>query len=130
MEVMRLGATQMNSDKLTWRALLPALCLALLGVGAIGFASIWPHQAAAANQPLAVFGWNRDAVGIVTAAGARIISPGRIPGSIIAIADDPAILARLYQSGAILVLRADDAIGCATNNKNDNDNKDNQGKQS
>ena len=116
----------MHSEKTTWHALLPALCLALLGVGAIGFASVWPHRAASANQPLAVFGWDRDAVGIVVAAGGRIVSPGRIPGSIIAIAEDPAILERLYQSGAILVLRADNAIGCETNDKNQND--DNQGK--
>jgi hypothetical protein len=48
------------------------------------------------------------------AAGGRIISPGRVPGSIIAIAEDSDILARLYQSGALLVLRADNAVGCIT----------------
>ena len=104
----------MNADKATWPAFLPALVLAVLGVGAIGFASVWPHQADAASQPLAVFAWNRDAVGVVVAAGGRIVSPGRVPGSIIAIADDPQILDRLYQSGAILVLRADGAVGCET----------------
>lgn len=104
----------MKPDKMTMRAWLPAMCLALLGVAAIGFASVWPHRAAVANQPLAVFAWDRDAIAIVIEAGARIVSPGTLPGSVIAIADDPEILNRLYQAGALLVLRADDAVGCAT----------------
>lgn len=104
----------MNEKKSIWRAMTPALCLALLGVGAIGFAGIWPHRAAAANRPLAVFALSRDAVAVAVEAGARIVSPGNLPGSVIAIAEDPDILERLYESGATLVLRADAAIGCAT----------------
>jgi hypothetical protein len=104
----------MRSEKTQWRSVLPALLLAVVGVGAIGFASVWPHRAASANQPLIVFAWDRDAVGVVVEAGGRIVSPGRVPGSIVAIADDPEILSRLYQSGALLVLRGDGAIGCET----------------
>lgn len=104
----------MRSEKTQWRAVLPALLLAVLGVGAIGFASVWPHRAAVANQPLIVFAWERDAVGVVVDAGGRIVSPGRLPGSIITIADDPEFLSRLYHSGAFLVLRGDGAVGCET----------------
>lgn len=103
----------MTDRKSNLRAVVPALCLALIGVGAIGFSSVWPHRAAAANRPLAVFALQRDAIAVVVDAGARIVSPGNLPGSVIAIADDPDILARLYEAGALLVLRADAAIGCA-----------------
>jgi len=97
-----------------WRNWLPALLLAVAGVGALAVATLWPHRAATANQPLAVFAWKRDALGVVIDAGARIVQPGPLPGSVIAIADDPDILANLYAAGALLVLRADNAVGCAT----------------
>ena len=106
----------MSSNSANWRALTPACLLAILGLSAIGLASVWPHQAAATNQPLAVFAWNRDAMGVVIDAGARIISPGQVPGSLIVIADHPDILQRLYRAGAVLVLRADDTIGCTPRN--------------
>ncbi len=40
------------------------------------------------------------------------LSPGGLPGSIIAIADDPDFATELYAHGASLVLRADATIGC------------------
>lgn len=98
----------------TWRAWMPALLLAVSGAAATGLAHAWPHPASAANQPLAIYAWNRDAVGVAIEAGARILSPGALSGSIVAIADDPEILVKLYESGAALVLRADIVPGCAT----------------
>ncbi|TDQ84035.1 hypothetical protein A8950_0581 [Dongia mobilis] len=100
------------AQQVTWRCWLPAMLLALAGVIALAVASLWPHRADIANRPLAVFAWNQDAIGIVVAAGGRIVRPGGVPGSVIAIADDPEILANLYRSGAFLVLRADTAVGC------------------
>lgn len=99
----------------SWTSYLPALFLAVAGVGTLGAISLAPDEAAGA--PVAVFAWDDAAVGIVAAAGGRIVSPGGWPGSIIAVSDDPLLADRLYAAGAALVLRADETIGCVNNKR-------------
>jgi hypothetical protein len=95
----------------SWRCCVPAAILAVLGVGGVAFARLAPVADAA--EPVAVFSLGGDALASVLAAGGRILSPGGLPGSIIAIGDAPDFSARLYAAGASLVLRADGALGCA-----------------
>jgi hypothetical protein len=90
---------------------LPAATLAVLGLALIAGVEILPR--AAAKAPVAVFVWQGDALASVIAAGGRMVSPGGLPGSVIAISETPDFAARLYASGASLVLRADAALGCS-----------------
>jgi hypothetical protein len=91
-----------------WRSFIPALALSLVGIGALGVAKAWPDAA----QPVAVYSLEGDALAAVIAAGGRIVSPGGLDGSIIAVGDTPDFPARLYAAGASLVIRADSTIGC------------------
>src|SRR5689334_6273999 len=95
----------------TWRCWFPAALLAVPGLGLVGIAQAMPKDEARA--PVAVFAWQGDALASVIAAGGRMVSPGGLPGSIIAIGDTPDFATRLYASGASLVLRADAAVGCS-----------------
>jgi len=95
----------------SWHCYVPAALLAVLGLASVGTVQALPR--AEAKAPVAVFAWQGDALASVIAAGGRMISPGGLPGSIIAIGDTPDFTTRLYDSGASLVLRADAAIGCA-----------------
>lgn len=102
----------MQGRSTSWRHFLPALALALAGIGAVGLVRVLPS--AAASQPVAVFSLQEGhALAAVIAAGGRMLSPGGMPGSIIAIADMPDFAERLYAAGASLVLRADPTAGCA-----------------
>jgi hypothetical protein len=95
----------------SWRCWIPAALLAVLGMATVGIAQALPGTAA--KQPVAVFTWQGDALASVIAAGGRVLSPGGLPGSIIAIGDAPDFTSRLYAAGASLVLRADAALGCS-----------------
>lgn len=99
---------QVNST--SWRHFIPALGLAIAGIGAVGLVRVLPP--AVASQPVAVFSFHGDAMAAVIAAGGRMLSPGGMPGSVIAIADTPDFADRLYAAGASLVLRADANSGC------------------
>jgi hypothetical protein len=85
--------------------------LAVLGLALIGTIQALPR--AEAKTPVAVFAWQGDALASVIAAGGRMIGPGGLPGSVIAIGETPDFASRLYDSGASLVLRADAALGCS-----------------
>jgi hypothetical protein len=86
----------------------------LLAVPALGLiATIQLRPRDEAKAPVAVFTWQGDALASVIAAGGRMIGPGGLPGSVIAIGETPDFAARLYHSGASLVLRADAALGCS-----------------
>ncbi len=85
--------------------------LAILGLATVGVAEVLPR--AEAKAPLAVYVWQGDALASVIAAGGRMVSPGGLPGSVIAIGETPDFATRLYDSGASLVLRADAALGCS-----------------
>ena len=98
----------------TWRCCVPAAILAVLSLTGVAFARLVP--AADAAEPVAVFQLDGDALASVIAAGGRILSPGGLPGSVIAIGDAPDFSSRLYAAGASLVLRAEGAMGCATTN--------------
>ncbi|WP_374377527.1 hypothetical protein [Dongia sp.] len=92
---------------------MPAAGLAVLGMGAISVVAALPQE----NQPVAVYSWQGDALASVIAAGGRLLGPGGLPGSIIAIGDTPDFNHRLYAAGASLVLRADPAMGCTSSEK-------------
>lgn len=93
-----------------WQSFVPAFALSLTGLAALGVAQMLPVAEPA--RPVTVFAWHGDALAAVIDAGGRMLSPGGLPGSIIAIADDPHFADHLYAHGASLVLRADDSIGC------------------
>lgn len=96
-----------------WGAFAPAAVLAFVGMGAISVAAALPQE----NKPVAVFNWHGDALASVIAAGGRLLGPGGLPGSVIAIGDTPDFNHRLYAAGASLVLRADPAMGCTSSEK-------------
>lgn len=95
----------------SWRCCLPAALLVTLALGMVGAVQFLPR--AEAKAPVAVFAWQGDALASVIGAGGRIISPGGLPGSVIAIGETPDFADRLYASGASLVLRADASLGCS-----------------
>ncbi|MDY0871043.1 hypothetical protein [Dongia rigui] len=90
---------------------MPAAALAALGLAMVAGVQMMPR--AVANAPVAVFVWQGDALASVIGAGGRMLGPGGLPGSIIAIGDTPDFANRLYASGASLVLRADASLGCS-----------------
>ncbi|WP_303982647.1 hypothetical protein [Dongia mobilis] len=102
----------MNARSATWRPFLPAFALAILGIGALGVVRVMPTAEAA--QPVAVFDVQGDALAAVLRAGGRMLGPGGMPGSIIAISDSADFIDRLYAAGANLVLRANDSLGCVS----------------
>ena len=102
----------MHAKTATWRQFLPALTLAILGVGALGVVRVMPTAQAA--QPVAVYAFEGDALAAVIGAGGRMLGPGGVPGSIIAISDSTDFTDRLYAAGASLVLRANDNLGCVS----------------
>ncbi|WP_374655863.1 hypothetical protein [Dongia sp.] len=102
----------MRVQEASWRCCIPAAILAVFGLGAVALVRVLPQTGAA--EPVAVFALEGDALASVIAAGGRILSPGGVPGSIIAIGDAPDFAAQLYAAGATLVLRADSAMGCAS----------------
>jgi len=82
-------------------------CLLLVG----GFAGIAaPQVLPAAGARVAVVAPGADALRIVAAAGGNALTT--TDTGIIAISSDPEFVARLYRSGAWLVLRFDGLIGC------------------
>jgi hypothetical protein len=101
----------MRAQSTSWRCCLPAAALAVLGLGAVALVRVLPQATAA--EPVAVIAFKGDALASVIAAGGRLLGPGGLPGSVIAIGDDPQFTTRLYAAGASLVLRADGAMGCA-----------------
>lgn len=103
----------MQRKSTSWGAFAPAACLAVLGMGAIFVAASLPQE----NRPVTVYDWQGDALASVIAAGGRLLGPGGLPGSIIAIGDTPDFSNRLYAAGASLVLRADPAMGCTSSLK-------------
>ena len=102
----------MHIKSASWRSAIPAGSLAIVSLGLVGAVQFLPRGDAKA--PVAVFAWQGDALASVVAAGGRIISPGGLPGSVIAIGETPDFTSRLYASGASLVLRADASLGCST----------------
>ncbi len=92
---------------------IPALCLAVLSLGGVAVARAVPQPSA----PVLVYSLNGDALAEVIEAGGRMLSPGGLPGSIIAIGETEDFTDRLYAGGATLVLRAN-AGGCATIQRN------------
>lgn len=102
--------TKTEQKQTLLRSFMPALALSLTGLAALGVVQVLPVAEPA--RPVAVFAWQGDALAAVIHAGGRMLSPGGLPGSIIAIADDPDFAEHLYANGASLVLRADDTIGC------------------
>jgi hypothetical protein len=82
-------------------------CLLLVG----GFAGIAaPQVLPAAGERVAVVAPGADALRIVAAAGGNALTT--TDTGIIAVSSDPQFVARLYRSGAWLVLRFDGLIGC------------------
>ena len=82
-------------------------CLLLVG-GFSGIAA--PQILPAAGERVAVVAPGADAVRIVAAAGGNALTT--TDTGVIAVSDDPEFVARLYRSGAWLVLRFDGLIGC------------------
>lgn len=82
-------------------------CLLLVG-GFSGIAA--PQILPAAGERVAVVAPSADAVRIVAAAGGNALTT--TDTGVIAVSDDPEFVARLYRSGAWLVLRFDGLIGC------------------
>ena len=82
-------------------------CLLLVG-GFSGIAA--PQILPAAGERVAVVAPGADAVRIVAAAGGNALTT--TDTGVIAVSNDPEFVARLYRSGAWLVLRFDGLIGC------------------
>jgi hypothetical protein len=83
-------------------------CCLLLACGFAGIAA--PQVFPAAGERVAVVAPGADALRIVAAAGGNALTT--TDTGIIAVSNDPEFVARLYRSGAWLVLRFDGLIGC------------------
>ena len=83
-------------------------CCLLLVCGFAGIAA--PQVLPAAGERVAVIAPGADALRIVAAAGGNTLT--QTDTGIIAVSSDPEFVARLYRSGAWLVLRFDGLIGC------------------
>jgi hypothetical protein len=80
-----------------------------------GFAGIAaPQVLPGAGERVAVIAPGADALGIVAAAGGKALAA--TDTGIIAISDDAGFVARLYRSGAWLVVRFDGSLGCLNSN--------------
>lgn len=98
--------------RVLWQ-ILPSASLVLVGTIALGIAAL--HPIANARKPVGIIasGSAADAARLVAAADGRLISAGGWLGVVTATSDDPDFAAKLYRAGAVLVFRADGAIGCA-----------------
>jgi len=95
-----------------FRQMLPAAALILLGTGALGVAALHPTRDARTPVGVIATGGTEATVRMIAAADGRLLSTGGWLGVVFAASDDPAFAARLYRAGAVLVFRADSAIGC------------------
>ena len=93
--------------------MLPAAGLILVVTAALGVAMLRP--AADARKPVGVIaaGDAADTVRMIATADGRLLSAGGWLGVVFATSDDPEFTAKLYRAGAVLVFRADSAVGCA-----------------
>jgi hypothetical protein len=83
-------------------------CCLLLVCGFAGIAA--PQVLPATGERVAVVAPGEDALRIVAAAGGNALT--QTDTGVIAVSNDPEFVARLYRSGAWLVLRFDGLIGC------------------
>jgi hypothetical protein len=89
-------------------ALAAAACVAATAV-------LWPAPARPGAAMVAVFAPWQSREEVVTSAardGVHILGAGRIPGSVLVLADDAGAVARLYGAGAWTVLSLDGLAGC------------------
>jgi hypothetical protein len=93
--------------------MLPAAGLVLLGTSALGVAELRPVKQARTPVGIIAAGDTAETVRLVAAADGRLLSAGGWLGVVYAASDDPEFAAKLYKAGAMLVFRADGAIGCA-----------------
>jgi hypothetical protein len=83
-------------------------CCLLLVCGFAGIAA--PQVLPVAGERVAVIAPDADAVRIVARSGGNVLTT--TDTGVIAVSNDPEFVARLYRSGAWLVLRFDGVIGC------------------
>jgi hypothetical protein len=95
------------------RQTLPAAGLVLLSTAALGVAELHPVTQSRSPVGIIAAGDAAATVRLVAAADGRLISAGGWLGVVYATSDDPEFAAKLYQAGAVLVFRADSAVGCA-----------------
>jgi hypothetical protein len=94
------------------RQMLPAAALILLGTGALGIVTL--HPTTDARRPVGIIATGDTArtVRMIAAADGRLLSTAGWLGVVFASSDDPNFTAKLYRAGAMLVFRADSAVGC------------------
>ncbi len=95
-----------------FRQMLPAAALILLGTGALCVAALRPATDARTPVGIIATGNTAHTVRMIAAADGRLLSTGGWLGVVFAASDDPEFAAKLYSAGAVLVFRADSAIGC------------------
>jgi hypothetical protein len=93
--------------------MLPAAAIVAVGIGMLGIAAL--HPVAQARSPVGILaaGDTADTVRMVATANGRLLSAGGWIGVVFATSEDPNFVAKLYRAGAVLVFRADGAVGCA-----------------
>jgi len=94
------------------RQMLLAVGLVLFGTAALGIAELHPVQRSLSPVGIIARGDAAATLRLITAADGRILSAGGWLGVVYAASDDPEFAAKLYRAGAMLVFRADSAIGC------------------
>ena len=95
------------------RQMLPAAGLVLFGTAALGIAELHPVHRSLSPVGIIARGDAAVTMRLIAAADGRILSAGGWLGVVYAASDDPEFAAKLYRAGAVLVFRADGAIGCA-----------------
>ena len=97
------------------RILGPSFVLLLGGLVGIAAPQVMPSD----GERVAVITPSTDALGIVAAAGGRVLTATGT--GIIAISSEPGFTSRLYRSGAWLVLRFDGPLGCLNSDLKESD---------
>ena len=95
-----------------FRQMLPAVALILIGTGALCIAALRPTLDARAPVGIIATGDTAHTVRMIAAADGRLLSTGGWLGVVFAASEDPEFATKLYRAGAVLVFRADSAIGC------------------
>lgn len=94
-------------------------CLVLMLSGFAGIAA--PQMLPGDGERVAVIAPGADALAIVAAAGGLALATTAT--GIIAVSGEPGFVARLYRSGAWVVLRFDGLTGCLNSELEDSDNE-------
>lgn len=110
---LKAGSATVARDNGGWRDIVPALCLAALGLTGLVVATLGtnavPGQYLVVMSPRVPAGAVMD---MVYRAHGGVLGFGGLPGVTIATSDDPSFAEAIRAEGALLVIRSPRFLGC------------------